>query len=142
MNQNSIISKWKSLSPYFHSLLRIFAAWMFIQAGSVKLFAFPVPMPGGASVSLLSQVGIGGILEFVGGLMILFGFYTRPAAFILSGEMAVAYFQFHYPANFWPVVNQGVAAVLYCFVWLYFSAAGSGPWSIDALREKQKKHSN
>jgi putative oxidoreductase len=76
------------------------------------------------------------VLEVFGGALILFGFYTRPAAFILSGEMAVAYFQYHFPGGAWPTVNGGVPAVLYSFVWLYFSAAGAGPWSLDALRRK------
>ncbi len=71
-----------------------------------------------------------------GGALLLFGLFTRPVAFLLSGEMAVAYFQFHAPLGFWPNMNGGVAAVLYCFVWLYFSAAGAGPWSLDAKRGK------
>ena len=86
---------------------------------------------------LLSQVGIGGLLEVVGGALLLVGLFTRPVAFVLAGEMAVAYFQFHFPKSFWPTVNQGVPAVLYCFVFLYLSAAGAGPWSIDALRRKR-----
>jgi putative oxidoreductase len=68
--------------------------------------------------------------------LLLIGLFTRPVAFILAGEMAVAYFQFHFPGGFWPTINQGVPAVLYCFIWLYFSAAGPGPWSVDALRRK------
>lgn len=81
-------------------------------------------------------VGIGGLLEVVGGGLMLVGLFTRPVAFVLSGMMAVAYFQFHAPGGFWPTVNGGVPAVLYCFVWLYFSAAGAGPWSLDAKRGK------
>jgi len=104
---------------------------------TMKLFAFPIGMPpNGGTASLLSQIGIGGILETFGGILILLGLFTRPAAFILAGEMAVAYFQFHFPQNVWPVVNGGISAVLYCFVWLYFSAAGAGPWSLDAKRKK------
>jgi putative oxidoreductase len=87
---------------------------------------------------LMTQVGIGGLLEAVGGFLLLIGLFTRPVAFVLSGEMAVAYFQFHFPQGFWPVVNQGQPAVLYCFIWLYFSAAGAGPWSVDALRTRNK----
>jgi putative oxidoreductase len=133
----TLIARWQSWSPYLHSVLRIAAAIMFILAGTVKLFAFPIGMPpNGGTASLLSQIGIGGVLETFGGILILFGLFTRPAAFILSGEMAVAYFQFHFPQNIWPVVNGGVGAVLYCFVWLYFSAAGAGPWSFDAKRKK------
>jgi putative oxidoreductase len=91
-------------------------------------------MPGGGHVPYLSQIGIGGALEAVGGLLLLIGLFTRPVAFVLAGEMAVAYFQFHFPKGFWPIANGGVSAALYCFVWLYFSAAGAGPWSVDARR--------
>lgn len=128
---------WQNFAPQFKSLLRIVAAFMFMLAGTSKLFAFPVGMPpDGGTAQLLSQVGIGGVLEVFGGALLLVGLFTRPVAFILSGEMAVAYFQFHFPNSFWPTVNGGVAAVLYCFVWLYFSAAGAGPWSLDAVRGK------
>jgi putative oxidoreductase len=129
---SSMLARWQALSPELKSLLRIVAALMFLQSGTMKLFGWPIPMPGGGSLSLASQVGIGGILEFVGGTLLLVGLFTRPVAFILSGEMAVAYFQFHFPGGFWPLVNQGQPAVLYCFIWLYFSAAGAGPWSLDA----------
>lgn len=133
----TLAARWQAWSPYLQSLLRIAAAIMFILAGTVKLFAFPIGMPpNGGTVSLMSQIGIGGILETFGGILILFGLFTRPVAFILSGEMAVAYFQFHFPQNVWPVVNGGVSAILYCFLWLYFSAAGAGPWSFDAKRKK------
>jgi len=81
-----------------------------------------------------SQIWFGGFLEVVGGALLALGLFTRPVAFLLSGEMAVAYFQFHAPGGFWPVLNGGVSAALYCFVWLYFSAAGAGPWSLDARR--------
>ena len=131
----NIFSKWKSAAPYFKSLLRIVAALMFITSGTIKLFAFPMGMPpNGATAELFSQAGIGGILEFVGGILMLIGLWARPVAFILAGEMAVAYFQFHLPASPWPAINNGTAAVLYCFIWLYFSAAGAGPWSVDAAR--------
>jgi putative oxidoreductase len=119
------------------SVLRIVAAFMFILAGSMKLFAFPAGIPpDGGTVKLMSQLGLGAILEVFGGGLLLLGLFTRPVAFLLSGEMAVAYFQFHFPQGFWPTMNGGVAAVLYCFVWLYFSAAGAGPWSLDAKRRK------
>jgi putative oxidoreductase len=127
---------WSRLAPQLLSLLRIVAALMFLQAGTIKLFGWPMAMPGGATAQLMTQVGIGGILEAVGGSLLLIGLFTRPVAFVLSGEMAVAYFQFHAPQGFWPVVNQGQPAVLYCFIWLYFSAAGAGPWSLDALRKR------
>ncbi len=110
---------------------------MFMQAGTMKLFAFPVGMPPDNSVAhFFSQTWLGGILETFGGFLLLLGLFTRPVAFLLSGEMAVAYFQFHFPHSFWTVINMGNAAVLYCFLWLYFSAAGPGPWSLDALRGK------
>jgi len=84
----------------------------------------------------MSQVGLGAILEAFGGGLLLVGLFTRPVAFLLAGEMAVAYFQFHAPQSLWPTINSGVPAVLYCFVWLYFSAAGAGPWSLDSRRGK------
>ncbi len=131
----SLVAKWSSWAPYLQSVLRIAAAFMFILSGTSKLFAFPIGIPpDGGTVPLLSQMGIGALLEFVGGGLILVGLFTRPVAFLLSGEMAVAYFQFHFPMGFWPVENNGVPAALYCFVWLYFSAAGAGPWSLDAKR--------
>jgi putative oxidoreductase len=106
-------------------------------AGTTKLFAFPsgVP-PNGGTVALMSQIGFGAVLEVFGGGLLLLGFCTRPVAFILAGEMAVAYFQFHAPHGIWPTMNNGVSAVLYCFLWLYFSAAGAGVWSLDANRGK------
>lgn len=119
------------------SVLRIVAAFMFMQAGTMKLFAFPAGVPpDGGTVQLWSQIGIGAVLEVFGGALLLLGLFTHPVAFLLAGEMAVAYFQFHSPQGFWPVMNGGVPAVLYCFVWLYFSAAGAGPWSLDAKRRK------
>lgn len=132
----NVVARWSSLSPQLRSVLRIVAALMFLQSGTMKLFGWPMPMPAGQTLSLMSQMGVGGILETVGGLLLLVGLFTRPVAFVLAGEMAVAYFQFHAPNGFWPIVNQGQPAVLYCFIWLYFSAAGAGPWSLDALRKK------
>jgi putative oxidoreductase len=136
MNQDGIIAKWIALAPQLLSILRIVAAAIFITSGTMKLFAFPAGMPpdGKPVASLMTQIGIGGLLEVVGGALLLLGLFTRPVAFVLSGEMAVAYFQFHFPASFWPTINQGTAAILFCFVFLYISAAGPGPWSIDAAR--------
>jgi putative oxidoreductase len=137
MNKNSVSEKWAARSPELRSVLRIVAAFMFMQAGAAKLFAFPVAiLPGGKTVALASQVGVGGVLELVGGALILIGLFTRPVAFLLAGEMAVAYFQVHFPKGFWPVANGGVTAALYCFIWLYISAAGAGPWSVDAKRAR------
>jgi putative oxidoreductase len=111
---------------------------MFMLAGSTKLFAFPAGIPpNGGTVVLLSQLGVGAVMEVFGGGLLLLGLFTRPVAFLLSGERAVAYFQFHFPHGIWPVMNGGVPAVLYCFLWLYFSASGAGPWSLDAMRGKK-----
>ena len=133
----NIVSKWPTWAPQLLSVLRIVAAFMFLLVGTSKLFAFPVGMPpDGSTAKFMTQIWVGGVLEVFGGGLLLLGLFTRPVAFILSGEMAVAYFQFHSPHGFWPTVNGGVDAALYCFVWLYFSAAGAGPWSLDARRGK------
>lgn len=138
MTAPNIVAKWSSSAPYLRSVLRIVAAFIFILSGTMKLFAFPAGMPpDGVTAAPFSQIWIGGILEVVGGGLLLIGLFTRPVAFIMAGMMAVAYFQFHQPKDFWPVLNDGVSAVIYCFVWLYFSAAGAGPWSLDAMRESQ-----
>jgi len=119
------------------SLLRIVAGAMFLLAGTMKIFAFPAGMPpNGGTAVFPSQIWIGGVLEVVCGALLALGLFTRPAAFLMAGQMAVAYFQFHAPGGFWPILNGGVTAVLYCFVWLFFSAAGPGPWSLDAWRGK------
>ncbi|MEZ5331785.1 MAG: DoxX family protein [Thermoanaerobaculia bacterium] len=133
---------WKAQAPRLLSVLRIAAAFVFIPSGTMKLFAYPMGMPpDGATAELFTQVWLGGFLEvFVGGL-VLVGLFTRPAAFLLSGEMAVAYFQFHAHGGFWPTVNGGVAAAVYCFLWLYISAAGPGPWSVDAWRRGRSRRS-
>jgi putative oxidoreductase len=137
MTAPNIVARWSNWAPQLQSLLRIVAAFMFMQAGTMKLFAFPVRIPpDGGTVPLMSQMGVGAILEVFGGGLLLLGLFTRPVAFLLAGEMAVAYFQFHSPKGFWPIMNGGVPAALYCFIWLYFSAAGAGPWSLDAKREK------
>jgi putative oxidoreductase len=129
-------SKWSAWGPRLLSVLRIVAASMFIQAGTMKLFAFPAGIPpNGGTVPLLSEVGVAGILETFGGALLLVGLFTRPVAFVLAGEMAVAYFQFSFPQGFWPILNGGIDAALYCFLWLYFSAVGAGRWSLDAWRQ-------
>ena len=115
------------IAPYLLSALRIAAAFTFIAHGTQKLFAFP----GGERVALYSLLGLAGGLETIGGALMLVGFLTRPVAFILAGEMAYAYFTQHAPRGTWPIQNQGELAVLYCFVWLYFAAAGPGPISVD-----------
>ena len=133
MADNAIVARWKAFSPQLLSVLRIVSAFILIPSGTMKLFAWPMGMPpDGRTAELLSQAGIGGILETFGGALLLLGLFSRPVAFILSGEMAVAYFQFHAPQGFWPSANQGTAAALFCFIFLYISSAGPGPWSLDA----------
>ena len=116
-------------------LLRVVAGLLILQSGSVILFGWFGGMPGppGSAPPLMSQMGVGGVLEFFGGLAIMLGLFTRPVAFILSGMMAVAYWQFHAPSGGWPLQNQGVPAVLFCFIFLYVAARGAGEWSLDAL---------
>ncbi len=122
-------------------LLRVVSGLLFLHAGGVKIFDWfgGVPAQFGGHPAMMSQTWIGGALEFYGGLAILLGFLTRPVAFILSGEMAVAYFQFHQPHGFWPVQNHGEPAVLFCFIFLFFAAHGAGNWSIDALLRRKRK---
>jgi len=126
-----------------HFLLRVVAGLLFLQAGGMKLFDWfgGIPVEHGGHPALLSQVWIGGVLEFYGGAAILVGLFTQPIAFILSGEMAVAYFQFHQPNGHWPIQNHGEPAVLLCFIFLFFAAYGAGNWSIDYFirRKKQKR---
>jgi putative oxidoreductase len=132
---NRLAARWTGLTPDLLALLRIAAAVIFIVPGTMKLFAYPMGMPpDGGTAHFPSQIWFGGVLEVFGGALLAIGLFTRPVAFVLSGMMAVAYFQFHAPQGFWPAANGGVAAALYCFVWLYFSAAGAGPWSVDAWR--------
>jgi putative oxidoreductase len=113
------------------AVFRIVAGLVFMTAGTMIVFGYPpspMPMP---PFSLTSQMGIGGILELVGGLAIVLGLFTRPVAFVLAGEMAIAYFQFHAPNSFFPTVNQGIPAIMYCFLFLYLTVAGPGAWSVD-----------
>lgn len=124
-----------TFAPRLLSVLRIVAAVIFLAHGTQKLFAVP-GAPGASPVPLASLIGAAGVIETVGGILMLLGLLTRPVAFVLSGEMAVAYFLTHAPQGFWPILNRGELAVLFCFLWLYFSAAGPGPWSLDALRKR------
>lgn len=122
--------------PRVLSVLRIVAALIFLEHGTQKLFGFPPsPNPGPAPFSFF---WIGGVIEFVGGALLALGLATRPVAFLLSGEMAVAYFMVHAPRGFFPALNGGDAAILYCFVFLYFAFAGPGPWSLDAARSHER----
>jgi putative oxidoreductase len=122
-------AKW---TPYFLSVLRIAVALLFIEHGSEKLLGFP-PAQQAASESLSALMWVSGGLEFFGGLLILLGLFTRPVAFLLSGEMAVAYFMAHAPQGFFPLENRGELAALYSFVFLYLAVAGGGVWSLDNL---------
>jgi putative oxidoreductase len=120
--------------PRVLSVLRIVVGLLFLEHGAQKIFGFPPSAAPGPA--LLSLMGIQGIIEVVGGALIVLGFFTRPVAFILCGDMAVAYFMSHFPNSFFPITNRGDAAILYCFVFLYLAAAGGGPWSLDASRQK------
>ncbi|HEX9293156.1 MAG TPA: DoxX family protein [Gemmatimonadales bacterium] len=123
------------------SLLRIVLAFLFIQVGTAKLFALPAAvMPGGGTAAVGSLPWVAGVIEVIGGPLILLGLFTRPVAFVLAGEMAVAYFYGHARMGhwLWPVLNMGQTAVIYCFLFLYFSAAGPGPWSLDALLARRR----
>ena len=137
MTAANLVARWSSWAPYLRSILRIVAAFLFMQVGTAKLVGFPAAiLPGGGTAPIASLLGIAGVLETFGGVLLLVGLFTRPVAFLLSGEMAFAYFIGHAPHGFWPVLNQGAPAVFYCFLFLYLSAAGAGPWSLDAMRGK------
>jgi len=124
------LSPW---APQVLSILRIMSGLLFLEHGTMKAFGFPAPMAGFTWMSLL---GAAAIIEGVGGLLVTLGLFTRIAAFIMSGEMAFAYFMVHTHKSFFPALNSGDAAVLYCFVFLYFVFSGPGPWSLDAARRK------
>jgi putative oxidoreductase len=119
-------------TPQLLSVMRIVVAFLFMTHGMVKWLGYPAPFP--MQIKLFSLFGLAGVLELFGGALVLVGLFTRPVAFILSGEMAFAYFMAHAPKGFWPLLNGGEAAVLYCFVFLYLAAAGGGAWSLDRLR--------
>jgi putative oxidoreductase len=119
---------WK---PRLLSIIRIVTAFLFMQHGGQKLFGFPAPQRN--PFELFSLIGAAGMLELFGGFLILVGLATRPTAFLLSGFMAFAYFMAHAPKGFWPLVNGGELAIMYCFVFLYLAAAGGGDWSIDRV---------
>ena len=132
---SNLARRWVTWAPQFRSTLRIVAGAFFVLYGTTKLFGWPAEiMPGGGTAPLMSIAGAAGAIELVGGVFMLLGLFSRSVAFVLAGEMAVAYFVAHAPQGFWPVLNGGVDAVLYCFIWLYLSAAGPGPWSLDARR--------
>jgi putative oxidoreductase len=123
---NSILA---NRTPLLLSVLRIVAAFLFVEHGTQKWLGLPVPRA--SPTTLWSLSGVAGLLELFGGVLLLLGLFTRPVAFVLSGLMAAAYFIAHAPQDFWPIVNRGELAALYCFVFLYLAAAGGGPLSID-----------
>jgi putative oxidoreductase len=139
MTMTSTTAGW---SARLLSILRIVSGLLFVEHGTQKVLGFP-PGPGPhPGFNLSSMVGVSGALELIGGTLLIIGFFTRITAFILSGEMAVAYFGVHlglfmgHAQSFYPIVNKGEIAVLYCFVFLYLAAAGGGPWSVDHMRRR------
>ncbi len=123
----------RGFAPHILSILRILAAATFLTHGTMKLFGWPAPFP----YPLNGMLYTAAILEVVGGLLLVVGLFSRPVAFVLSGLMAFAYWMAHAPRSFFPVLNGGDAAILYCFVFLYLAFAGGGPWSMDALRARK-----
>jgi putative oxidoreductase len=126
-------------SPYLYAVLRIVAGLLFACHGAQKLFGVlgGVGQPG-AAVPLFSLMGLAGVIEFFGGLLIMVGLLTGYVAFIASGQMAAAYFMAHFPRAFWPIQNNGEPAVLFCFIFLYMASRGSGVWSIDSARGRAR----
>jgi putative oxidoreductase len=135
------MSKFASSSPVWSarllSILRFMVGLLFLEHGTAKVLAFPAGAQGAhLGVNLSSLAGVSGVLELVGGALLVIGLLTRITAFILSGEMAVAYFMVHAKMGLYPILNHGELAVLYCFVFLYLAFAGPGPWSVDAMRRR------
>jgi putative oxidoreductase len=129
---NETMAAW---APRALSVLRIITGLMIIEHGMGKIIGFPV-YPAYANVQPLSLIGAAGFIELIGGALLILGLLTRQAAFILSGEMAFAYFMVHAPKSFYPLINGGTLAIMYCFTCLYLSTAGAGPWSVDAAMKR------
>jgi putative oxidoreductase len=125
----------KPFSEQLLSVLRIMSGLLLLQHGTTKYLSLPVTKASG--ISPLTMVGAAGVIELIGGILIVLGLFTRPAAFVISGMTAVAYFTAHLPRGFFPILNGGELAALYCFVFLYLAAAGGGAWSIDQLRTRE-----
>jgi putative oxidoreductase len=131
MNKSELLrAEWQ---PRILSVVRIVVALLFLQHGLVKIFGFPVAGP----ASLSSLLMLAAAIEVLGSLLLLVGLFTPAVAFIMSGEMAFAYFMSHAPQSFFPIVNRGEAAILFCFIFLYFAFAGGGPWSVDGRRRRR-----
>ena len=128
MSMTEALAAWR---PRVLSVLRFMTGLLIIQHGLGKIIHFPA-LPAYADVQPMSLLGAAGFIELIGGALLIIGLFTRPAAFILSGEMAFAYFMVNAPKDFHPLVNGGTLAILYCFTCLYLSTAGAGPWSVDA----------
>jgi putative oxidoreductase len=134
---NKMLTRWM---PQVLSAVRIMASLLFIEHGTQKLLGFPAPGPRGVA-ELLSMTGFEGCLEIFGGALLAVGFQTRIVAFLLSGKMAVGYFMVHAPRSFYPVLNNGDAAILFCFIFLLFVFSGGGAWSIDSILGRNPKRS-
>jgi putative oxidoreductase len=136
IDERMLLDVW---APRLLAALRVMAALLFLEHGLVKVFGFP---PGAAPgpQPLLSYLGIAGLLETVGGWLLAIGLFTRPVAFLMAGEMAVGYFTVHAPLGFFPAINAGDAAILFCFIFLYLAAAGPGAWSVDEMRAGKAAH--
>ncbi len=130
---NDLLTPW---TPRLLSVLRLVSAFLFMQHGTQKIFGFPAPQR--SPFEMFSMYGVAGTLEFVGGILLLIGLFTRPVAFVLSGLMAFAYFIAHAPQNFWPLLNGGELAAQWAFLFLFFAVAGGGAWSVDRLRSGVK----
>ncbi len=123
------------LAPYMRSILRIMAGLLFLEHGMSRLFGFPSPLP---TPAIFTMYWFAGAIEFTGGILVTLGLFTRAAAFVMSGEMAFAYFISHAPKGFFPILNRGDGAILFCFIFLYLAFAGAGPLSLDALWSRQR----
>ena len=132
-NVTDLTSRLNGWAPNVLSVLRIIAGLLYLSHGTSKLLAFPST---GFTPPLMSLLGLAGTIEIVGGVLIVIGLFTRPAAFIVSGELAFAYFMGHAPHGFFPILNHGEPAILLCFIFLYIVFAGPGPWSLDSMRAR------
>ena len=133
LKTQTLAAEW---APRLLSVLRIIVALIFFEHGTQKLFGFP-PRASGMGPETFSLLWFAAVIEIAGGVLLLLGLFTRPVAFVLSGEMAFAYWLSHAPRNLFPALNGGDAAILYCFVFLYMAAAGGGVWSLDDARERK-----